>query len=257
LEPAALVALAKEKGLQALALTDHDSTAGLQEAMLAGEKLGLRIIPGVEISADYEPGTMHLLGLNFDPSQVALQEKLLALQEARRQRNPMIVERLRAAGVDLSLAEVQAEAKGGQIGRPHFAQVLLNKKAVGSFEEAFQKFLGKGAAAYVPKQRMKSADAIAAIHAAGGKAVLAHPVQLRLEKPALETLLKELKGQGLDGIEVFHSDHNPDLEAYYGALAGSLDLRVSGGSDFHGIPGRRVELGKPRLSQAQLEELLH
>ena len=255
LSPEALVARAHEKGVSILALTDHDNTAGVPAAIAAGKGLGLRVIPGVEISADFEPGTMHILGLGIDISNPALQDRLAEMQEARRQRNPKVIERLRAAGIDIQFSDVEKLAKGGQIGRPHFAQALIDKGAVASFNEAFEKYLGKGAVAYVPKARMKSDAAIAAIHAAGGLAVLAHPIQLRLEGPGLEALVASLKKQGLDGIEVFHSDHGPEDVIFYGALAARHGLGVSGGSDYHGIPGKNVELGVPANPLSMVEEL--
>jgi predicted metal-dependent phosphoesterase TrpH len=255
LSPQALVERAAQKGLGILALTDHDNTAGVAAATEAARRLGLRVIPGVEISADFEPGTMHILGLGIDIHNALLQGKLAQLQKAREERNPKIVERLRLSGVEVTYAEIQAEAKGGQIGRPHFAQVLLDKGVVASFEEAFDRYLAKGAPAYVPKARMQSGEAIQAIHAAAGLAVLAHPLQLRLEGPALESLLLKLKAEGLDGIEVFHSDHDLAQTQFIAELAKRHGLKVSGGSDFHGIPGKQVELGVPELPESLVEEL--
>jgi predicted metal-dependent phosphoesterase TrpH len=255
LSPAALVERAQAQGVGILALTDHDNVGGVAEAQAAGKRLGLHVIPGVEISADYGPGTMHILGLNLDP----LDEKLLArldfLQSARRERNPKVVQKLRAMGFDITLAQVEALAGSRQVGRPHFAQALIDKKAVATFEEAFERFLGKGKPAYVPKARLSSKEAVALIHGAGGLAVLAHPIQLRLERHALEAILTELVAEGLDGIEVYHSDHGPEHVAAYLELAERFGLRVSGGSDYHGIPGKNVELGRPTIDEAVAREL--
>jgi predicted metal-dependent phosphoesterase TrpH len=132
---------------------------------------------------------------------------------------------------------------------------LLNRKVVSSFEEAFQRFLGKGCPAYVPKTRLPSKESIDLIHAAGGLAILAHPIQLKLEGEKLEALVKSLRDQGLDGLEVFHSDHDAKHEAIFSDLAKRLGLRISGGSDYHGIPGRSAELGHPALDEALALEL--
>jgi len=250
LSPAALVQRAAQMGVGVMALTDHDNVGGLAEAEAAGRRHGVRIIPGVEISADYEPGTMHILGLGIDAANEALLLRLDFLQAARRERNPRMLQKLRALGIDLSMAEVEALAGSRQLGRPHFAQALINKEAVSSFEEAFERYLGKGRPAYVPKTRLPPGEAIQLIHGAGGLAVLAHPIQLRLEGDALALVLGGLAAQGLDAIEVFHSDHKAPDEQAYAALAERFKLRVSGGSDFHGIPGKNVELGHPEIDES-------
>jgi predicted metal-dependent phosphoesterase TrpH len=253
--PRDLVARAVRLGLSALALTDHDNTDGLDEALQAGREAGLEVVAGVEISADYEPGTMHLVGLGIDPAHAGLQTKLRFLQEARATRNPRIVKLLQGAGLDVTWQEVLAQAKGGQVGRPHFAMVLLEKKIVSSWQEAFDLWLGKGKPGYLPKERMPAEEAIEVIHAAGGKAVLAHPIQLKLEGGPLTELVGRLKASGLDAIEVFHSDHGPKEEQFYQNLALKNGLRQSGGSDFHGHPDKDVELGRPEVDYALLEGL--
>ncbi len=256
LTPAELVRLAKSKGVEVLALTDHDSVNGVAEALAEGRACGLSIIPGVEISADYEPGTMHILGLGIDPQDQGLLAELEGLQQARRDRNPEVFRRLRSLGLSLEYSAIEKRATGGQIGRPHFAQALVDAGVVSSFKEAFDKYLGKGKPAYVAKRRLPAPAAIKAIHAAGGVSVLAHPVQLGLDGAALEAKIAELKAQGLDAVEAYHSDHSPELEMLYLDLAARLGLRVSGGSDFHGITGGKVELGRPTLPMEMLPALL-
>ncbi len=256
LAPSDLVKLAKEKGLAALALTDHDTVRGLPEAMEAGIRLGVRVVAGVEISAEFEPGTMHLLGLGVDIANKDLGAALASLQQARQDRNPEVFRRLRALGLPLEYSAVEELAAGGQVGRPHFAQALVDLGVVGTFKEAFDRYLGKGKPAYVPKRRMASRDAIQVIHGAGGVCVLAHPIQTGLQGKELETLILILQAQGLDGIEAWHSDHTPEDVMAYLDLAARLGLRVSGGSDFHGIPGGRVELGVPSLSAELAKALL-
>lgn len=248
--------MARAAGLSAIALTDHDNTAGVDEAMKAGKAQGVEVIPGVEISADFEPGTMHILGIGIDPAQPLLKERLEFLQQARRDRNPRIIRQLREAGVDITFEEVAAQAKGGQIGRPHFATVLLEKKIAANWDEAFDKWLGKGQPGYVDKVRVSSRDAIDMIHAAGGAAVIAHPVQLKLKDAPLKELMLKLKEEGMDGIEVYHSDHGPKEEQFYQILARQNGLKLSGGSDFHGFKDKDVELGIPEVDYALLEKLL-
>lgn len=256
LSPAALVERAAQHGVTLMALTDHDNVGGLAEAEAAGRRFGVEIVPGVEISADYEPGTMHILGLGIDPENEALLARLEFLQAARRERNPRVIQKLRALGIEITLAEVEAVAGQKQVGRPHFAEVLVAKKAAADFPDAFDRFLAKGKPAYVPKTRLSPKDSIGIIHGAGGLAVLAHPIQLRLEGAALKEKVRELAALGLDGLEVFHSDHGPQHEAAYAALAAEFGLGVSGGSDYHGIPGKNVELGRPAVEEASGRKLL-
>jgi predicted metal-dependent phosphoesterase TrpH len=256
LRPEALLELAARLGLKILALTDHDTVAGLSEAREAAQKHGIELVSGVEISADFGPGTMHIVGLDFDSGSKAFLGELEKLQQARRDRNPQIFRKLREAGIALEEAEVERLAEGGQVGRPHFAQALLDKGVVKNFEEAFERFLAKGRPAYVPKLRLAPARAIELIHQAGGIAVMAHPVQLGLEGTRLESLLVDLKEKGLDAIEVWHSEHSTEETEAYRILASRIGLGLSGGSDFHGIPDRHVELGQPGIEEALARKLL-
>lgn len=255
LSPTALVERAAAQGVGILALTDHDNIGGIAEAEAAGKRLGVEVIPGVEISADYDPGTMHILGLGIDPTNSTLLMRLEFLQEARRQRNPKVLQKLQALGIDITLAEIEALAGSRQIGRPHFAQALINKKAASSFDDAFERFLAKGSPAYVAKTRLSPRESIQIIHGAGGLAVLAHPIQLRLQGQALEAVIQDLVDAGLDGIEVFHSDHDKNHENLYATLARQFGLKISGGSDFHGIEGKSIELGKPAVDVLVAREL--
>lgn len=256
LSPQELLQAAKAAGLSALALTDHDTTDGLPEAVAEGAKLGIRVVAGVEISADYAPGTMHILGLGVDPAEPAFAEALRGLQRARAERNPRMLAALQAQGLELSWQDVQHEAGGPQVGRPHFAAALIAKGLVKDFDEAFDRWLGKGCPAYVPKVRLAPDKAIACIHAAGGVAVLAHPIQLRLEGKSLEEQIARLKSYGLDGIEVWHTDHDAAWTKLAEDLAQRHGLKASGGSDFHGIPGRAASLGRPQVPASVLDALL-
>lgn len=243
LEPEALMNLARARGLKTVALTDHDTVGGLERARREAETLDLEFIAGIEISAEFEPGTMHVLGYFFDPASPDLLRVLSDLQAARRERNPEIVRKLKAAGIAVTYEEVVRAAGGGQVGRPHFAKVLVEKKAVRSYEEAFEKFLKKGAAAYVDKRRLSPEDSVKAISRAGGVPVLAHPKQLKVSYDEAGKIFERLKRSGLGGIEAFHSSHNKTEAKNFRRLAEIFDLVVTGGSDFHGESKKYAELG--------------
>jgi predicted metal-dependent phosphoesterase TrpH len=181
LSPRELVQLAKKRELRAIALTDHDTVAGVAEAVAAGKELGVEVVPGVEISAQYPPGTMHILGYCFSPSQPELLKALKKLQKARAARNPKIIERLQALGLEITTDEV-LNLSSGQVGRPHIAKALVNRGYVSSIDEAFSRYLKKGAVAYAEKFRFSPREAIGLIRGAGGLAVLAHPSTLGINK---------------------------------------------------------------------------
>ncbi|MCS6886462.1 MAG: PHP domain-containing protein [Acidobacteriota bacterium] len=243
LTPRELVARAARIGVTAIAITDHDTTEGLQEARQYAAYFNLEVVAGVEISAEYE-GTMHILGYFIDPKCETLQNRLEQMRAARKVRNPQIVEKLRSLGLKISLDEVIAVSGNKQVvGRPHFARVMLEKGYVKSIEEAFEKYLKKGAPAYVPKERLCPKAAIETIHAAGGVAVLAHPYQLKLPAHTLQTVVAELVTFGLDGIEAIYSRHSQQQTEFYTELAKRYDLLITGGSDFHGAVKPDIEIG--------------
>lgn len=243
--PTELVRLAKRSGLACIALTDHDTLSGIAEAQEEGNRSGVEVISGVEISVKFEPGTMHILGYFVDRNSEQLKRKLEDIQEARRQRNPMIIQKLRALGLEITLEEVERESGGDQVGRPHFARVLVEKGYVKDFEEAFSQYLTKGQPAYVDKRKLSSRDAIEMIEEAGGIASLAHPKQLKLDsKPdEFERVVAELRDQGLKGLEVYSSCQSRAEAAHYRKTAERLGLIVTGGSDFHGANRPQVPLG--------------
>src|SRR6185295_5306251 len=233
--PAELIARASSKRARAIAITDHDTVAGLDEARDAADRCGIEFISGIEISAEYSPGTMHILGYCLDERSVALNEQLRKLREAREKRNPQIANRLQALGVDISYDEVSTGAGNEVVGRPHFARLMVERGYAASIQDAFDRFLKKGAAAYVEKARLSPRDSINLIHEAGGVAVLAHPYQLRLTSyEAVNELVDELAGFGLDGIEAIYSRHSPDERVAYAEIAARHGLLVTGGSDYHG-----------------------
>jgi hypothetical protein len=245
LAPRDVVRLAKQSGLSALALTDHDTVAGVPEAADEARLLGLDFLPGIEISCEFpRPGTMHLLGYGVDPASKPLHDLTRSLIDARDTRNPFIVRKLNDLGVAISMEEWVAEANGGVLGRPHLAAILVRKGYVGSIKQAFDKYLGEGAPAYFDKERVTSRRAIGLIRDSGGAAVLAHPVQLRRENYAqVDTVLKQLVDEGLAGVEVIHSDHDDLAIRELTRLAERYGLLKTGGSDFHGSNKADIRLG--------------
>ncbi len=233
--PERLIELARAKGARAVAITDHDTVAAFPEARAAADRFGIEFVCGIEISAEYSPGTMHILGYCVDDASKAFTEKLDELKRAREERNPQIASRLQALGLDVDYDEVVRVAGNEVVGRPHFARVMVEKGYAASIKDAFDKYLKKGAAAYIEKARLSPADSIALIRNAGGVAVLAHPYQLNLSSAEeLEGLIAELVEGGLDGIEALYSRHSPAQRASYVEIAERHELLVTGGSDYHG-----------------------
>ncbi len=243
LTPAKTVFHAVRCGLAAVAITDHDTVDGVAEALAAGAEAGLEVVPGVEISVDY-PGEMHILGYFLDPQNPELLAGLELLRKYREVRNPRLAAKLRQLGLDISLEEVAAVAAGEVIGRPHFAVVMQQKGYVSSYDEAFELYLGAGKPAYVKKERLMPREGIALITAAGGIPVLAHPKYLAAGgENSLEELVRELKGYGLKGIEVFYTTHTPGETGQYCRLAGRFGLVITGGTDFHGANKPEIAIG--------------
>jgi predicted metal-dependent phosphoesterase TrpH len=247
LSPSEIVRYAKAKGLQAIAITDHDTIDGCEEGLLEGERIGFEVIPGIEISAEYSPGSMHILGFFLDIHHPLLNERLGHLQKARAERNPKMVAKLNQLGMEVTYEEVLKASGGGQVGRPHFANVLLEKKYVRNFQEAFERFLKKGAPAYVDKFRFTSKEALHFIHEAGGMAVLAHPNTLGVKRYSeLEKLVLQLIDEGLKGIEVYYPEHSAVEVAQYKNLADRYSLLSTGGTDYHGIEKNGLDIGVGR-----------
>ncbi len=247
LTPSEIVRYAKSRGLQAIAITDHDTIEGCEEGSSEGEKLGFEVISGIEISAEHSPGSMHILGFFLDIHHALLNERLEYLQRARAERNPKIIEKLNQLGVRITYEEVLKASGGGQVGRPHFANVLIEKKYVRSFQEAFERFLKKGAPAYVDKVRFTSKEALHFINEAKGVAVLAHPNTLGLGGHSdLEKLILRLVDEGLKGIEVYYPEHSSAEIGQYKALAERFGLLSTGGTDYHGMEKNGLEIGVGR-----------
>ncbi|MEW6614682.1 MAG: PHP domain-containing protein [Thermodesulfobacteriota bacterium] len=260
LTPSELVRYAKEKGLKAIAITDHDTIDGNMEALNEGARIGLEVIPGVEISVECPYGTMHLLGYCIDTGNIFLKERLEFLQRARADRNSKILNKLKALGVTIDYNDVLQVARGGQIGRPHFAQTIVRGGYTETSQEAFDRFLKKGAPAYVDKFRFGPEDAFGLISNSKGIPVLAHPFTLAgLGTGELEDFIMQLIGWGMKGIEVYYPDHTDEQVAYYRYLAEKHRVLITGGSDYHGNnkPGGNIGVykGNTKLSLSLVEEI--
>jgi predicted metal-dependent phosphoesterase TrpH len=249
--PQELLAQAQAAGASAVAITDHDTVTGLSEGRAAAARLGVEFIDGIEISAEYSPGTMHVLGYFINAESASFNAALVELREARERRNPQIAARLQALGYAIAYEEVERLAGNQVVGRPHFARLLVERGYAANIQDAFNRLLGKGAAAYVEKARLSPAASIALIHEAGGVAVLAHPYQLKLASlEEVERLIVELAVLGLDGIEAIYSRHSEDERHLYAQMARRLGLLVTGGSDYHGTykPDLSIVRGKGDLA---------
>lgn len=245
LTPTELMRAAREAGLSAIALTDHDTFDGLPEARAEAARQGIELIPGCELSLDYGGLPTHMLALFVDERPGRLVGELTRVMEARARRNEIMLEKLRTVGVHLRREDVERHATG-VVGRPHMAQAMLEAGIVRTFDEAFNRFLGSGGLAYVPKAKLTPAEAIQAIQADGGLAVLAHPYLLSQQPRQIEAILTDLAALGLDGVEVYYTEHSDKYTALLAALAERLGLLASGGSDYHGAVKPGVHLGRGR-----------
>jgi predicted metal-dependent phosphoesterase TrpH len=264
--PAEVVRMADRVELAAVALTDHDTLSGLAEARSAAAELPeLRFVGGIEVSAKFPNGTLHILGLGVDEHAPSIQRLGQLLRDARNRRNPRMIERLRGLGLEIGMDDVLAVAREGDdrgdderiVGRLHMAETLRRKGHARTTQEAFDRYVGHDAPGYVDKERMEPGETIAAIREAGGAAVLAHPVQLGLsDDDRLEAAVRDFVDQGLNGIEAYHSDHDARQTRFYLELAERYGLLVSGGSDFHGAAKPEASLGHPRVPLSVVEPLL-
>lgn len=231
--PAELVRRAKDRGIQVLALTDHDSLEGLPEALDAGAALGLTVLRGVELGTK-EYRNLHILGYGFSAAAPVLGDLCARMKRGRDERKFRIADYLREKGVPVPLEEVEEIAGGGIIARPHFAQAMVRRGYVQNNQEAFDRYLDTEDYARIERIKPAARECIETIRAAGGRAALAHPYQVRLEDGALEALVRELAGYGLEALECFYPRHTEAQTAFYLRLANTYGLRVTGGSDFHG-----------------------
>lgn len=248
--PVQLAARAVAAGLSVAALTDHDAVHGIAAFEAAAAGTGLVAAGGAELSVEEDGEDVHLLGLFVDPADAAFGERLARFRRVRDRRGEAMVARLAELGVELDLAALRAEAGDAALGRPHVARALVARGVVPDVEQAFLRYLGEGAPAFVPKAKWGLVEAIGAVRAAGGLAVLAHPVWYR----DLPGLLRKGVGAGLDGFEVFHPDHDGHEERLL-AEADRLGLLASGGSDFHSAAEGGKDLGERRLGESRWARL--
>jgi predicted metal-dependent phosphoesterase TrpH len=234
LKPAELVDLAKSQGLSAIAITDHDTTGGTDEAIQRGFEKGIEVISGIEISSWHGDTSMHILGYRFRHDDEQFNNRLQQLQHGRETRNARIIENLNNLGIRVGLEELLHYSEYGQTGRPHIARLLVDKGVTRSVDLAFKHYLGRGAAAYAERFRFSARDAIAMIQEAGGIAVLAHPSSLDPSLRSIPPLLKDLCTVGLGGVEVYYPSHSSRAVKALVKMAKDLGLFMTGGSDFHG-----------------------
>lgn len=277
-DPAELVRLAAERGVKVLALSDHDTLSGAAEAVAAGERLGMRVIPAIELNTESAWGDVHVLGYFLDPNDLALEERLRWLRENRGRRIELMVERLNALGYAIRLERVLEIAAGGALGRPHLAQALAEAGSVSSYDEAFRTLISKDSPAYVERVGLTPTEAVRLIVERGGVPSLAHPGTVKSPRSplrgsgapsphrgphpwgpdvsGLRELLPELVDAGLAGMEVYYPSHEAGFVADLRALAVAFELVPTGGSDYHGRGESHGQLGGayvPADSVARLE----
>lgn len=241
--PAALIREAHARGVSALALTDHDTIAGIQEAAEEAARCGIRFIAGVEMEIAFEPGECHLLGLGLRAPGAEFLTALADLAERRTKRNLAILDLMRENGIEADYAEIEDLAEGKVIGRPHFAGFLVKRKIVKNHEQAFDRYLGKGRPFFVPKASMELERAIGLIHGSGGKAILAHPLSLYVSWGKLPALIDRWREMGLDGLEAWHPFAKPRECERLETIAVERGMLVTAGSDFHGVNRPERKLG--------------
>lgn len=248
--PERVIELAKQAGLSAIAITDHDNVQAHPVAAPAAARAGVELLMGIEMSASLRGAEVHLLGFLFDPAHPPLTQHLATQQARRVERAKEMVQRLNAAGVALETQDVFGLAGPGTIGRPHVARALVNRGHVGSSAEAFERYLSPGGVAFVPGSAVEPSLVIRLILEAGGVPVLAHPIYLKSDP-----MIDEMAAQGLAGLEVYHSSHNPETVRRYEAIADRLQLVKTGGSDYHGQAKEGQPIGAVKAPYALVEAL--
>ena len=241
--PARLVNYACQKGLYAFALTDHDTTDGIDEALAAAKKAPVKVIPGVELACPYKDGEIHILGYNIDHKNEALLSSLTRLKEAREDRNEKMCGLLQKKNIDISLDQLKEMFKSDNVTRGNFASFMLEKGYVKTKKEAFEKYIGKTASCYVPRFRLSVKMAADLIKGAGGVCSLAHPVMYKMTDAQYDALLDELKDIGITRMEAIYSRNTFDDDIKFRALAKKHGFLITGGSDFHGSVKPDIDLG--------------
>jgi predicted metal-dependent phosphoesterase TrpH len=245
-DPADVVRRAARLGLGTIALTDHDTLAGIAEARQSAATEGIDLISGTELSVDWPTGKMHLLVYFLEPTPGPLQDRLEWLRGGRQERNAAIVERLQELGFEIGLPEVEAQAAGPTIGRPHIADSLVARGYFETRSEAFVDLLRDGGQAYVERRRLSAAEAIALSRESDAVPVIAHPYTIGLGRDEYAAAFRELAALGLGGIESYYPEHSPALRDHLARIAESLGIVATGGSDYHGWGKPEIELGVGR-----------
>lgn len=240
--PTELVAHAAERGLKAIALSDHDTVAGIDEALRAGKRYGVEVVPAIEFSVQSDTET-HILGLYIDHNGKLIKEALENINSVRWQRTVNTCNKLRELGFDVTLEEAMAIAPSGIIGRAHFARILAEKGYIQSVKEGFDKYLANGRPAYDGTQYLTAEAAVKLINDLGGVSFVAHPHLIRLDDATLRAFLIKLKSYGLCGIEGYYNEYTPEMESYFQYLAKELNLEISGGTDYHAKMKPHIEIG--------------
>lgn len=258
--PTELVKKAAEAGLAAVAITDHDTVSGLDEACEAGKRYNITVVRGCELSVSSQYGEVHLLGLWLPEDCSPIEAQLFDLRDKRDSRNERILERLHKVGVHLSLEQVLAQSQGETVGRPHIAGALLKAGYVTTVQDAFARYLGKDGSAFEPKEVFTPEDGVRLLANLGATVSVAHPMLIRCPLPWLEDTISDLASYGLTAVEAYHSEHSAKHERCCAELAGRHNLGVSGGSDYHGLAKPHIRLGRGkgglRVTLAVYERLL-
>jgi hypothetical protein len=241
--PTELIRRASAQGLTAVALTDHDTLSGLTEARSAAADAGIRLIPGTELSVDHDGLKLHMLVHFLEPQDGPLQDRLVELRQGRHERNSKIIAKLRELGYEIDQSDVDAQAAGEAVGRPHIADALVAKGFVSTRAEAFDGLLSDRGAAYAERLRLSATTAISLAAASGAVTTVAHPYTIDRNAETFPALFAELQDLGLSGLEAFYPEHSKDLRAHLAALAKDLGLVAMGGSDYHGTGKPGLELG--------------
>ncbi|MFQ5553740.1 MAG: PHP domain-containing protein [Acidimicrobiia bacterium] len=260
--PTRVVQLAAAAGLTTIALTDHDRLDGIAEARAAAADEGIEIISGTELSVDWESsGAVHMLVYYLEPGPGPLQNRLVWLQEARQRRNLEIVDRLTALGLGLTIEEVEAEAGGMGVGRPHFAAVLIRKGYAANLPEAFDRWLAAGRPGYAARDRLHAADAIRLARASDAVPVIAHPHTIGISADEYRTTFERMTALGLGGIESYYAEYQPRVRAHLATLCDDLGIVATGGSDYHGGFKPEIAVGVGRgdllVPDEAVEKLAH
>lgn len=239
--PLQLVKYAEEKGLKAFTLTDHDTTEGIKEAKSI--ETNVEVISGVEISTRYDKKEIHIVGLYVNENDADLNKQLKYYREKRVTRNFEILEKLNSLGVDITIDDVKESCTGDVISRAHIAKALVSKGFVGSYTEAFDRYLGDNKCAYVPRETLNYEESMELITKAGGVPVLAHPLLYKMSDTNLENMMVKLRQKGLKAVEVYYSTHSNSDTQHVMAMANRVGLIYSGGSDFHGATKPKIDMG--------------